>query len=63
VDEERLNMSIRKFLKEVGVTSQRHIENLARASEGQGGPLKVRMVLTAEGTDLNHVVETEIDFG
>ena len=61
MDEERLNMSIRKFLKEVGVTSQRHIEKLAREMEEEGGKLKVRMVLTAEGTDLNHVVETEID--
>ena len=25
------------------------------------GPLKVKVVLTADGTDLNHVVEGEID--
>lgn len=61
MDEERLNKSIRKFLKEVGVTSQRHIETLARGSHGEDGVLKVRMELTAQGTDLKHVVEAEID--
>jgi uncharacterized protein DUF6494 len=27
------------------------------------GPLKVKAVVTAEGTDLNHVVEGKITFG
>lgn len=62
MNEERLNMSIRKFLKEVGVTSQREIEALARKTEvSTTAKLKVRMVLTAEGTDLNHVVDASID--
>jgi len=60
MDEDRLNMAIRKFLKEVGVTSQREIEELVRAGK-TGDTLKLRMTLTAEGTDLEHVVETEID--
>ncbi len=60
MDEDRLNMAIRKFLKEVGVTSQREIEELVRSGKA-GDRLKLRMTLTAEGTDLNHVVETEID--
>ena len=30
MDEDRLNMAIRKFLKEVGVTSQREIERVVR---------------------------------
>ena len=63
MDEERINMSIRKFLKEVGVTSQRHIEALVREADGNGGTIKLKMVLTAEGTDLNHVVESQIDLG
>jgi hypothetical protein len=57
--EDAFNMSIRKFLKEVGVTSQRKIEEVART--GKTGTLKVRMTLTAEGTGLNHVVDGEID--
>lgn len=62
MSEEDFNMSLRKFLKQVGVTSQREIENAAR-SIGAGGPshINVKMVLTAEGTDLNHVVEGKID--
>ncbi|RWG80065.1 hypothetical protein EN836_30270 [Mesorhizobium sp. M1C.F.Ca.ET.193.01.1.1] len=62
MSEDAFNMSIRKFLKEVGVTSQRKIEEIAR--EGQIGgekKLNVRMTLTAEGTGLNHVVDGEIE--
>jgi 16S rRNA U516 pseudouridylate synthase RsuA-like enzyme len=62
MDEDRFNMSLRKFLKQVGVTSQREIERVVReqGADVKGG-LKVRMVLTAEGTDLHHVVEDTID--
>ncbi|MDX8481519.1 hypothetical protein EN833_30685 [Mesorhizobium sp. M4B.F.Ca.ET.190.01.1.1] len=62
MSEDAFNMSIRKFLKEVGVTSQRKIEEMVR--EGQIGgekKLNVRMTLTAEGTGLNHVVDGEIE--
>ncbi|WFP63583.1 MULTISPECIES: DUF6494 family protein [unclassified Mesorhizobium] len=62
MSEDAFNMSIRKFLKEVGVTSQRKIEETVR--EGQIGgkkKLKVRMTLTAEGTGLNHVLDGEIE--
>lgn len=59
---ERFNMSMRKYLKEVGVTSQQAIEHLVREQNLAGeGKLQVRMVLTAAGTNLNHVVEGEID--
>lgn len=62
MSEEAFNMSLRKFLKHVGVTSQREIENTVRAMDGnKGGRLKVTMVLTAEGTDLNHRVEGTIE--
>lgn len=60
MDEEKFNMAIRKFLKEVGVTSQREIEKVVRSGQA-GDKLKLRMTLTADGTDLNHTVETEID--
>ena len=59
---ERFNMSMRKYLKEVGVTSQQAIERVVREEKLSGkGRLKVKMVLTAERTGLNHVVEGEID--
>lgn len=60
MDEDRFNQSLRKFLKQVGVTSQREIERLVRERGVEKGPLKVKMVLTAAGTDLNHVVEGNI---
>ena len=62
---DRFNISLRKFLKQVGVTSQREIERIVREKDlmGKGGHLKVRMELTAEGTDLKHVIEEEIDLG
>lgn len=62
--DDTFNMSMRKFLKQVGVTSQQQIERVVREQALAGkGKLKVRMVLTAEGTDLNHVVEAEIELG
>lgn len=64
MDEDKFNQSLRKFLKQVGVTSQREIERLVRErgldKTPAGGPLKVKMVLTAAGTNLNHVVEGDI---
>jgi hypothetical protein len=65
MDEDKFNLSLRKFLKQVGVTSQREIERIVRerGADKAKGPLKVKMVLTAEGTDLKHAVEGSIDLG
>ena len=64
MDDSKFNMSMRKFLKQVGVTSQQEIERVVREGKLAGkGKLKVKMVLTAEGTKLNHVVEGEVDLG
>jgi hypothetical protein len=63
MNEDKFNMSLRKFLKQVGVTSQREIERVVREKGLNKGQLKVRMVVTAAGTDLNHVVEDDIDLG
>ena len=60
VDEDRFNMAIRKFLKHVGVTSRREIENLMRSGEVRGGKIKLRMTLISEGTPLKHVVEETV---
>ena len=61
MSEDAFNISIRKFLKEVGVTSQRKIEETVRERQIGGKKLKVRMTLTAEGTGLTHVVDGEIE--
>ena len=61
MDEERLNTAIRKFLKEVGVTSQREIERVVREGSVQGSTLRLRMTLTSEDAPLQHVVETTIE--
>ncbi|MEI3855407.1 MULTISPECIES: DUF6494 family protein [Ensifer] len=61
MSEDAFNMSIRKFLKEVGLTSQRKIEETVREGQVGGKKLKVRITLTAEGTSLNHVVDGEIE--
>jgi Family of unknown function (DUF6494) len=64
MENERFNLSLRRFLKEVGISSQQAIEEMVRNQGLAGkGKLKVKMVLTAEGADLNHVVNGEIDLG
>lgn len=62
MDDDKFNMSLRKFLKHVGVTSQREIERAVREGNLKG-KLKAKVVLTAEGTSLNHVVEQDIELG
>jgi len=64
IDPDPFNISLRKYLKQVGVTSQRAIEEAVAAGGLRGrGKLTVRTVVTAEGTSLNHVIEGEIDLG
>ena len=60
MDEDRFNIAIRKFLKEVGVTSQREIERVVREGAVKGDVLRLRMTLTSEDAPLEHVVETTI---
>ena len=51
------NMSMRKFLKQVGVTSQQAIEEGLRAKGARAGQeFAARVVLTVEGLDVEHVV-------
>src|SRR4051794_9170429 len=52
MDEDRFNMELRKFLKEVGVTSQREVERVVREGAGAGGSLRLRMVLTSPDAPL-----------
>ncbi len=49
------NMSMRKFLKQLGVTSQQAIEEALRES-GDGKSYAVRAVVTIEELNLSHEV-------
>ena len=60
--EDAFNMSMRKFLKQVGVTSQQEIEKAMRARK-PAGPVRVRAVVTIPELDLEHVIEGEIRGG
>ncbi|SMX44344.1 DUF6494 family protein [Actibacterium lipolyticum] len=57
------NMSMRKFLKQVGVTSQQAIEEAMR-NAGQdataGKTFAAKVVLTVDGLDMEHIVEGQI---
>ena len=56
------NMSMRKFLKQVGVTSQQAIEEAMRnAGETAGRSFEAKVVLTIEGLELEHVVTGKIE--
>lgn len=50
------NMSMRKFLKQVGVTSQQAIEEAMRDADTAGKSFEAKVVLTMEGLELEHVV-------
>ncbi|MEM7211976.1 MAG: DUF6494 family protein [Pseudomonadota bacterium] len=62
MSDDEFNMSLRKFLKQVGVTSQQEIEKAVRAAS-PGGKVKAKMVLTIEEIGLTHTVEGEIEAG
>lgn len=62
MDEEALNMSVRKFLKQVGVTSQREIETAVREALEAGRlsgdeSLPVKVTLEVPGLEIRHEVE------
>jgi hypothetical protein len=65
MDEDNLNIEIRKFLKKVGITSQREIENYIRKkfSEGvlkEGQSLEIKMELSSNNGDLSHTIKEKI---
>ncbi len=66
MNEEILNMSIRKYLKKVGITSQREIENkISQAdADGQldGNPVGIKMILECDILDQPLVIEDEIKY-
>ncbi|CAG7856379.1 hypothetical protein MCAMS1_00831 [biofilm metagenome] len=65
MNEDTFNMEIRKYLKQVGVTSQREIEHAVLKAIDSGKlneieTLNVKMTLTMPTIGLNHTIEGEI---
>ena len=68
MDEDRFNMSVRKFLKVVGVTSQREIEGAVGEAVRDGRlrgdeKLRAKVTLTVEAVGLRHDIQDEIELG
>ena len=68
MDEDTFNMEVRKFLKVVGVTSQREIETAVRDAIAAGkhkgsGKLKAKMTLSLPELGLKHEIDSEIGLG
>jgi hypothetical protein len=68
MNQDTFNMEVRKFLKVVGVTSQREIEaaveRAIQASRIKGSEtLSAKVVLTIDDVDLKHEITGEISLG
>jgi hypothetical protein len=68
MNEDVFNTSLRKFLKKVGITSQREIEMAVRDAVASGRlkgheKLPAKMVLTIGGVSLSHEISDEIELG
>ena len=66
MDEDKLNIEIRKFLKKVGITSQREIENYVRKKFSKvdiknSQSIEIKMELTSNDGDLSHIIKEKID--
>ena len=66
MNEDTLNMEIRKFLKKVGVSSQREIEHAVQSAIGNGTltgseSLTVKMTLEISDLDLKHELDGSIN--
>ena len=66
MDEDKLNIEIRKFLKKVGITSQREIENYVRKKYSKvdiknSQSIEIKMELTSNDGDLSHTIKEKID--
>ncbi len=68
MNEDVFNTSLRRFLKKVGITSQREIELAVREAVANGRlkgheKLPAKMVLTLGGVSLSHEISDEIELG
>lgn len=67
VNEEQLNLEVRRFLKKVGITSQREIEQAVRAAAARGelavdAKVAVRVRLEAPQLGVDHAIDDTLDF-
>ncbi len=65
MDEDRLNMEIRKFLKQLGVTSQREIEKAFREADAAGrlaaaAPVAIAATVAIPAPGMSHEVTGEL---
>jgi hypothetical protein len=65
MNEERFNMEFRKFLKQVGITTQREVERAVRDAIAKGQlsgneTINARARVQIDALDLDHVVEGTI---
>lgn len=68
MDEDKFNMAVRKFLKVVGVASQREIDSAVREAVKAGRlkgneKLSAKMTLEISAINLRHEVDGEIEIG
>ena len=68
MNEDTFNNSLRKFLKQVGITSQREVEKAVRDAVKAGRlkgneKLPAKMVLTLGSVNLTHEISGEIELG
>ena len=66
MDDEKINISVRKFLKNVGITSQRKIEEKIRDKFKSGeikdiNKIKVKATITSDILELNESIDGEIE--
>ena len=66
MNEDKLNLSLRKFLKNVGITSQRKIEEKVRdaissSKISSSKKIIISAKLLSDDIDLNESIEGEID--
>lgn len=66
MNEDVFNMSVRKFLKKVGLTAQREIENAVREAIAKGRlsgneNLPAKVTVTLGQTNLNLIIDGEIE--
>ena len=65
MNEENLNLEIRKFLKKVGISSQKIIENYIIKSVGEGNlkisdQVSIEMKMTIKDQNIEHTISDKI---
>ncbi len=65
MNEDHLNMQIRKFLKKVGIQSQREIEDAVKGADARGAlatgkPMAAQVRLTVADLDLDVTIDGSI---